>query len=470
MLLNDALNLPFKQSEVDFLIPNLKEDLNLYVDPFLFYKSKNPEFNEVHTLLRKFFEIAIQEITKGNKKVARRMLSFPEVKETMLGLSVGDHAGRGLGKSRGTIIYDEIISNKDIQQYGISHIAEMQLLIEGVGYDMVSDMCTNIAKSFFIRYTQAQCNMHNIPMEKGICIEHVFDWDELDWDDQHEDLPINPFNDSPFLLVPKTVLRRFEEIDYKDFWNSTYRYMLREIETEKSIKAIGKVPKITWKQINEKYNFSKKTVVEVLHEKPELKRIYLAKKEKEQTSAVSLDAVEGTDLRRNTADELKKELSQINPGNKDAKKYESLMIRILKLLFSPQLDDPHPQVKTIDGREIIDITFYNYADSGFWNDIKIKHGSNIIPIELKNMKDLNNEEFFQISSRLNEDIGLFGILISRENDGLDIQRAYRRLNREKKVIINLTDKDILTLLDNYQNGLSKTMYINQVYRKFMEEA
>ena len=48
MLLNEALGLKFRQSDVDFVIPNLEKDLQLYIDPFLFYKSKNPTFLAVH--------------------------------------------------------------------------------------------------------------------------------------------------------------------------------------------------------------------------------------------------------------------------------------------------------------------------------------------------------------------------------------------------------------------------------------
>jgi hypothetical protein len=473
MLLNQALNLSFKQAEVDFVIPNLQEDLNIYIDPFLFYKSGIPAHKAAHATMHRFFAIAIESIKEGNKHITKRMLAFPEVKETMLGLSTGNHSGRGFGNSRGDIIYNEIIKNKDIQQFGIKHLAEMQLLIEGVGFDMISDMCSNIIKQFLVTYTQEQCKIHSIPLENGVCLEHVFDWDELDWDDQLIDLPINPINGHPILLVPKTVVRRFEEIDYKDFWNTTYRYILRNIEIERSLRAIGKEPKITWKEINEKYNFCKKTVVDVLHEQPELMREYLEEKEKERLPLVNIDfgSIKGADTEVTNHQHLINELSQIIPGNKDAKKYEDIMVRILTLLFSPLLIDPHSQVRTIDGREIIDITYYNAANYGFWyDDIRVKHGSNIIVIELKNMKDLSNEEYFQIAARLNDDIGKFGILIARDMDGLDSQRAYRRFNREKKVIITLTDKDIIEMLTAYGQGLNATMYLMRKYRKFMEEA
>ncbi len=479
MLLNKAFNLPFKQSEVDFVIPNLAEDLQLYVDPFLFYKSQNPEFQAVHALLQRFFEVAIGKAKVGNERVARRMMSFPEVEETMLGLSTGSHKGRGLGlstgedRSRGDVIYREIVSNEDILQRGIQHLAEMQLLIEGVGFDMVSDMITNIAKPFFIAYTQRQCHLHNIPIERGLNLEHIFDWDELEWDDQLVDLPASPLTGTPILLVPKAVVRRFAEIDYKDFWNSTYRYILRDIEVQKSLQALGREPKITWKEINEKYGFSKSAVVQVLHEDPDLKRAYFTQKEREipdDAFPINLDVIEGTDKEVMPVANYITELRAIEPGNADAKRYEALIIRILSRLFAPPLIDPHSQVKTADGREIVDITFYNAAHAGFWGDIKQQHGGVVVIFELKNMIDLANEEYFQLAARLDDIKGKFGILVARSKDNLDKQRAYRRLHNERKVILTITDEDIIQMLRNIEDGLLATQHLQRMYRTFIEEA
>lgn len=473
MLLNKALGLNFHQPEVDFLIPNLKEDLQLYVDPFLFYKSENPEFLEVHATIRKFFDIAITKIKEGKEEIAKRMIKFPEVKETMLGLSSDSHDGRGLGPVRGETIYREIVSNKDILEYGISHLAEMQLLIENVGFDMVSDMCTNIAKYFFIKYTKRQCSFHGIKTEKGLCLTHFFDWKELDWDDIHEDLPVNPINERPMLFVPKVVVRRFADIDYKDFWKTIYRYILRDIEVQKSLRSIGKEPKITWKEIDEKYNFSKGKVVEVLHKDTGLLKKYIRKKEFISISNIkktNLMEIPGTDKEKTPIDDLISELEVTKPGNEDCRKYELVMIKILTRLFSPMLIDPHRSVRTFDGREIIDITFYNAATQGFWFDIKNKYGNIIVIFELKNMTDLTNEEYFQIAARLDEENGKFGILLSRKKDNLDTQRAYRRYYKEDKVILTLVDEDIVTMLKDIKDGLSPTMYLSKIYRKFIEEA
>lgn len=479
MLLNEALGLDFRQPDVDFIIPNLEEDLRLYVDPYLFYKSANPRFQAVHARIQRFFEVAIAQIKDGREGMARRMLVFPEVPETMLGLSKGSHRGRGLGavtgedRSRGDVIFREIVNNPDILEHGIQHLSEMQLLIDGVGFDMVSDMCTNIAKDFFIQYTQEQAKLHGIPLEPGLNLEHVFDWEELVWDDALVDLPANPANGRPILLVPKAVARRFAEIDYKDFWHLIYRYILRHIEVQRSLQAIGRQPRITWREIEEKYPLRKAAVVAVLHENPSLKRQYLARKDQEMRldpPPLDLRGVPGSDQALPELTAYLEELRAVEPGRGHAKRYERLMIRILNRLFSPQLRDPHSQVVSVDGREIIDITFMNAATAGFWSDVKQRYGNALVVFELKNMADLGNEEYQQLSSRLSDIKGMFGVLVARRSDHLDLQRAYRRLHQERKVILTLTDEDITKMLEDTANGLSPTMHMQHMHRVFLEES
>jgi hypothetical protein len=46
--LNDFYNIPFTQEEVDFAIPFLDEDIPLYLDPFLLWKSPSMQDNSLH--------------------------------------------------------------------------------------------------------------------------------------------------------------------------------------------------------------------------------------------------------------------------------------------------------------------------------------------------------------------------------------------------------------------------------------
>jgi hypothetical protein len=475
MLLSEALGLPLRQAEVDFVIPNLEKDLNLYVDPFLFYRSDSRAYQAVHATLHEFFATAIEHVRQGRGAVAERMLDFPEVRETMLGMTKHSHKGHGMGDKGGRLIYDEIVSNADILKKGITHLAEMQLLIEGVGYDLISDMCTNIAKPFFIDYTQNQALLHGIPLEKGVCLEHVFDWGMHTWDDAHYDLPVNPKSGYPILLIPKDVVRRFPVFDFRNFWTTTYRYVLREREIRSSVRIIGKKPKdskITWKFINQKYGFSKKVVVKALHQDPSLRHKYvdtLEKKKKAVIEAADLFKVPDTDRQLTKADVFAKELTSIVPGVGDSKRYERMMLRILTKLFSPPLTNPKAQVSSHDGREIVDLTYYNSANEGFWKDVKDLWRSQIVVFELKNIEDLGNEEFFQINARLDDVRGEFGVLVSRKKDNLDLERAYRRLNKERKVILTLSDADILAMLKAQDEGTDPTEIFRNMYRSFIDK-
>jgi hypothetical protein len=53
--LNQVLELPFSQAEVDFVIPDLAGDLRLGIDPFLLFKSRDGELKAEHERLLETF-------------------------------------------------------------------------------------------------------------------------------------------------------------------------------------------------------------------------------------------------------------------------------------------------------------------------------------------------------------------------------------------------------------------------------
>lgn len=54
--LSDLVGLVIRQDEVDFVVPHLREDLPLYADPFLLWKSDVPEHRELHETLVGFVD------------------------------------------------------------------------------------------------------------------------------------------------------------------------------------------------------------------------------------------------------------------------------------------------------------------------------------------------------------------------------------------------------------------------------
>jgi hypothetical protein len=167
---------------------------------------------------------------------------------------------------------------------------------------------------------------------------------------------------------------------------------------------------------------------------------------------------------------LVSQLDSVKPGRKDAYIFQSVAQRILEALFSPELVDPHPQAKTEDDLEVIDITFYNIAEHGFWHDVKLMHKNSIVVFEMKNMEELANPEFAQILSRLNDRRGNLGFLVARRLNEKDTKRTFRILRDQDKVVLVLCDEDLKEMLKLLELGQPTTQYVASMYRTVMETA
>jgi hypothetical protein len=167
---------------------------------------------------------------------------------------------------------------------------------------------------------------------------------------------------------------------------------------------------------------------------------------------------------------LARELESVKPGKEDAYRFQGAAQRILEALFSPDLVEPHSQAKSEDGTEIIDVTFHNVAEHGFWHDIKLLQNNTIVIFELKNMKKLSSPEFAQILSRLNDRRGNLGFVVARECGKSDEKRTFKYLRDQGKVILVLYDEDLKAMLKSLELGQSPTQHVSSIYRSVMETA
>ncbi|MDI7223269.1 hypothetical protein, partial [Leptospira santarosai] len=146
--LNDFHNLPFRQEEVDFAIPFLDEDIPLYVDPFLLWKSPSMQDNSLHTMLANSLNYIGNLYRKGKEDLAT---------ELIVKLSECNEAGLGNSKTRrGKLISSSLAHDilnlykivPQISSSGLIHIEEIQLLTDNVSKDRISDLTCNFLKSF----------------------------------------------------------------------------------------------------------------------------------------------------------------------------------------------------------------------------------------------------------------------------------------------------------------------------------
>lgn len=273
-LLSDCFELHKHGRDLEFVDLDLSTDLNLYVDPILLYKSTIKDFNHAHTLIVEFFQRAIEYVKNDKGYKAKEMCQFYDA-ENMLGVA-STKPGHGPSKKLGERIYDELVCNEGIQNDGLAFLNEFQLIIDNISYDLISDAAVQISKQVFINYTQEKCEEYGIPLQE-LPISNIYDWEENEWDDRYEMLPLNPFTDKPFLLTPWTIVRKYPDCDYKDFYKEVYRYVLMHKERDAQWKAMGKEPKVTFADIKDKYSVCKEDISHYVKEKPEALSEYFEK-------------------------------------------------------------------------------------------------------------------------------------------------------------------------------------------------
>src|SRR6266403_2936418 len=81
------------QYEVDFVIPRVGVDVPVGIDPFLLYKSRDPEYRQLHEQILNAFNAGIDAVKRGDEAEATRILEFPEV--AAIGLGYTKRSKRG---------------------------------------------------------------------------------------------------------------------------------------------------------------------------------------------------------------------------------------------------------------------------------------------------------------------------------------------------------------------------------------
>lgn len=205
--LTDFYGISAAQADIDFAIPLLDEDVPLYVDPFLLWRSPSQQDNSLHTALINSFNRQNWLLQKGREKEAvQNLIIASECDEVGLGVS-SNRKGKRIGEGTASEILELFRRIPEYRQFGFSHFEEIQLFVDGISRDRVSDIACSFLKSFLIDYTIDQCLKLGIPIEK-VRLATLYDYREHQFDrDVEVELPINPETKTPLLLVPKRWLR-----------------------------------------------------------------------------------------------------------------------------------------------------------------------------------------------------------------------------------------------------------------------
>ncbi|SDH79405.1 hypothetical protein [Paenibacillus typhae] len=443
--LNDFHDLAFTQQDVDFAIPFLNEDIPLYLDPFLLWKSPSMQDNSLHTAISNSFNHIGYLLKKGQENEALTILkTSSECAEVGMGSSSKRRGVRISEKTALSISY--LFSNvPQISKNGFTHFEEIQLYIDQISKDRVSDIACNFLKSFLIDYTIQQSDRHRIPLEK-VEINNLYDYKKNQFVVENTYLPVNPETKQPILVVPKRWLRYIPWINYEDYFDG---YFVKEILYEQ-----GNIPtRVEILEFNRKnydvvqnYVKQKEKTLEDCKNDPLFKQIPIISAKRKLDSIIKLPSGK-TD-------------------NAD-KKYEDSVCQLMASALYPYLDFAETQSRTDSGTQIRDLIFYNNRSYDFLKDIYDDYQTRQIVMELKNVAKVERDHVNQLNRYLSESFGRFGILITRNplpkpifKNTIDLWAGQR------KCIIALTDEDLKLMTSVYE---SKQRHpIEVIKKKYLE--
>lgn len=195
--LNDYYGLSFTQEEVDFAIPFLDEDIPLSLDPFLLWKSPSLQDNALHTsIVNSFNHIGYLTLKGQEAEAVSTLIRASECNEVGLGSSKTRHGIR-IGSTTAHSIISLFKNVPQIKAGGFTHFEEIQLLVDNISKDRVSDIACNFIKSFLIDYTIEQSEKYGIPISE-VSVNDVYDYRKNRFTDEEKvPLPQNPQNGDP---------------------------------------------------------------------------------------------------------------------------------------------------------------------------------------------------------------------------------------------------------------------------------
>jgi hypothetical protein len=332
--LTDYYGILLPQSEVAFAIPFFDEDIPLYLDPFLLWRSPSQQDQALHTSLINAFNHLGFLIKQGKEENAiATLIVASECDEVGLGSSARRQGVR-IGRAKAGEILSLFERVPHYSTRGFRHFEEIQLYVDGISKDRISDFSCSFIKSFLIDFTIDQCARLGIPTGLS-SVDNVYDYRNNRFITQDRvELPINPHNGKPLIFVPKRWLRFTPWINYDDY----FEHHCPQDELSHAAKELTRVEVLNYNRehygIVEGYVSIKERSFEDCHNDPLFSQIPI------------------TSARRKLA--FVKRLPTGKTNNAD-KEYEDVLGQLLPSLFYPKLDFAQVQSRTESGVSIRDL-------------------------------------------------------------------------------------------------------------------
>ena len=427
--LNDYHGILLLQDKVDYAIPFINEDIPLFVDPFLLWKSPSQMDNGIHNTILDSFNYIGHLAQKGEKEEAiRQLIMASECDAVGLG-SFKTRKGRRIGESTANEIVSLFEIIPQLKSSGFTHLEEILLLVDKIAKDRISDIACNFMSSFLIDYTHQNCIDAGIPMEMVKNIS-VYDVKSHSFKEEDVELPVNPNTHEPIWLVPKRWLRFSPWISQDEYFSNYYPEKV------------------------DRGDFFKDRIKVLMYNRANFDLVKGYIEERERTFKDCKNDPLFMQIPITSAKRKIGGIKALPTGKIDNadKKYEEAVVQLMASLLYPHLDFAQAQSRTESGTQIRDLIFYNNQSLPFFKDIFDTYGSRQIVFELKNVDSLDRNNVNQLNRYLNENLGKFGIFVTRHQPSKAIQKHLIDIwSGQRKCILVLDDNDLQMMVDIFEN-------------------
>ncbi len=433
------------QAELEFAVPFLNEDIPLYVDPFLLWKSPSQQDKALHlSMLNSFNRVGLVAKTNIEQAVAE-LTNASECDEVGLGLSP-TRVGKRITKEQAIGIVQLFQRVPEYERHGFRHVEEIQFYVDGISKDRISDFACNYLKSFLIDFTIDHCERFNIPLET-VTVPHYYDPEKLQFvADASFRLPVNPDTRAPLILVPKRWLRFGPWLNFDEYFRA---YCPRD------------------QIVNPNEPLSRVSVLHYNRDHYGAVDVYV--REKERTAQ---DCKNDPLFQQIPIVSAKRKLAAIRKlktgkGDNADRKYEEATSQLLASLLYPHLDFAKSQSRTDSGVHIRDLIFYNNQSHPFLSDIFSEYGSKQLVMELKNVATVEREHINQLNRYMTDELGRFGVIVTRHRLATkEFKNTLDLWSGQRRCIITLTDEDLSQMVDVFES--KQRVPIDVLKKKYVE--
>ncbi len=207
MRVSEFFKLGRSQPTLDFVDVDVYSDVPIFIDPRSLKLVQSRWAHECISLIKDFFREVLRALRSGDRAHGTSLLAqLSEPNETHLGLSKGRSQGHAMAYGKAAKVAKALAASEAVKTGLLKDLEETALMIEGIAFDIVSDIATNIIREPLIRYTQYACQTYGIPLTEGVASGPLWDPTAHRWYAEYAKLPVAQHR--RLLLVPKVIVRR----------------------------------------------------------------------------------------------------------------------------------------------------------------------------------------------------------------------------------------------------------------------